>query len=214
MARLEQRQLIEQAGFALAQGVDPTAHRRDPLADVQIQPLHKRGIDLPATRPQDLLDPFHGAKHHTVCHARDTPTPVRLHDLRLQQLGKRYPAGGRPHSFGVVPLRLPPRAKVGQQGGAVLLEAIGQQQRDTARCSHPHDLMHHALSQGQGAGADINHQQQCALGVHRCPYPVGRAPEALDRLVLAALTVFDVPQHSIQLIELSLLDVHITEELT
>src|SRR5262247_3402708 len=53
--------------------------------------LHKRGIDLPATRPQDLLDPLHGAKHHTVFHARDTPTPVRLHDLRIQQLGERYP---------------------------------------------------------------------------------------------------------------------------
>src|SRR4029434_11304743 len=51
-----------------------------------VLPLHKRGIDLPATRPQDLLDPFHGAKHHPVLHAHDTPTTIRLHDLRIQQL--------------------------------------------------------------------------------------------------------------------------------
>jgi hypothetical protein len=74
--------------------------------------------------------------------------------------------------------------------------------------------MHHSLGHRQGAGSDSNHQQQFALGVHRCPYPVGRALEALDRLVLAELTVFDVPQHGIQLIELQLLDVHITEEIT
>ena len=72
--------------------------------------------------------------------------------------------------------------------------------------------MHHALRHRQGPGADINDQQQFALGVHRCPYPGGRALETLDRLVLAELTVFDVPQHGIQLIELHLLDVHITRK--
>jgi len=36
---LEQHQLIQQAVFALAQGVDPTPYRRHPLADVEVEPV-------------------------------------------------------------------------------------------------------------------------------------------------------------------------------
>jgi hypothetical protein len=95
--------------------------------------LDKRGIDLPATRRQDLLDPFQSTKRHAAFSAHDAPTPGRLHDLRLQQLGERYPAGCGPHSFGLEPLRVHPSAKVAQPCDAVILEAIGQKQRYTAR---------------------------------------------------------------------------------
>jgi hypothetical protein len=54
--------------------------------------------------------------------------------------------------------------------------------------------MPHALGHGEGAGAHVHPPPPCALGVHRRPPPGGRACEALDRLVLAAPTVVDVPQ--------------------
>src|SRR5215471_8282510 len=53
---LEQRQLIQQAVFALAQDVDPTPDRRHPLTDVEVEPLDKRRVDGPAIGRQDLLD--------------------------------------------------------------------------------------------------------------------------------------------------------------
>jgi hypothetical protein len=68
------------------------------------------------------------------------------------------------------------------------------------------------LGPGQGAGAHVHHQQPLALGVHRGPHSGGRALEALDRLVLAAHTVFDVPEHGLQLIERQLLHVHLAEK--
>jgi hypothetical protein len=45
-----------QAVLALAQRVDPAADRGHALAQVQIEPLYKGCIDLPATRRQDVLD--------------------------------------------------------------------------------------------------------------------------------------------------------------
>ena len=42
---LEQRQLIPQARFALAQRVHPASNRRDALADVEVKPFDKCGID-------------------------------------------------------------------------------------------------------------------------------------------------------------------------
>jgi hypothetical protein len=53
---VEQRELMLQAVLALAQRVDPAADRGHALAPVQIEPLYKGGIDLPATRRQDVLD--------------------------------------------------------------------------------------------------------------------------------------------------------------
>ena len=54
---LAHRQWRLPAILALAQGVHPPAYCRSPLADVQVQPLHKRGIDVLAPRRQDLRDP-------------------------------------------------------------------------------------------------------------------------------------------------------------
>jgi hypothetical protein len=47
---------------------------------------------------------------------------------------------------------------MGQQRRAVVLEAIGQQQRHTIRRQHLGHLVHDALRHRQGAAADIDHQ--------------------------------------------------------
>jgi len=73
--------------------------------------------------------------------------------------------------------------------------------------------MQDALGHGQRAGADIDNYQQLALGVHGRPHPVRRALQALQRLVLADRTGFEVAQHRVQLIELQLLDVYVAEEI-
>ena len=73
--------------------------------------------------------------------------------------------------------------------------------------------MHHALGHLQGAGADIDDQQQLAVGIHGRPHPGGRTLQALDGLVVADRTGFEVAQHRVQLIELQLLDVHVAQEI-
>src|SRR5262249_21003864 len=88
---LKQRQLLPQARFAPAQGVDPAPDRRYALADVEVEPFDKRGVDGPAASRQDLFDGQPGAEHHAVPDAHETPTPVRLDDLRIAQRGQRYP---------------------------------------------------------------------------------------------------------------------------
>src|SRR2546426_10957767 len=125
MVALEHRELMLHAVLALAQRVDSTADGCYPLADVEVESLNKGGVDLPTTRRQDLLDGRQRAEHHAVLDLDKAAAPVRLHDLRIEELGQG--------PFGLTPLRLPPIAKVGQQGGAVILEAIGQKKRDTAR---------------------------------------------------------------------------------
>jgi hypothetical protein len=61
---------------------------------------------------------------------------------------------------------------MGEQSRTVILEAVSQKQRDTARRQDPAHLMHDALGHRQGTAAHIDHHQQFALGVHRRPYPV------------------------------------------
>ena len=100
-----------------------------------------------------------------------------------------------------------------QQCRAIVLEAIGQKQRDTAWRQHPGHLMHDALGHRQGAAAHIDHHQQLALGVHRRPHPGGGALQTLDGLVVTDLAGFELSQHRIQLIELQLLQVEITEKI-
>src|SRR5712691_4256366 len=78
---VEQRQLLLQAVLALAQRVDPAANRRHALANVQVEPLYKGCIDLPATGSQDLLDRLKRAEHHPVCDSNDASAPVLLDDL-------------------------------------------------------------------------------------------------------------------------------------
>ena len=55
MVRLEQRQLIEHAVFALAQGVHATPHRRHPLTDIEVEALDKCRTLLLDSGVLDLL---------------------------------------------------------------------------------------------------------------------------------------------------------------
>lgn len=84
MVRLEQRQLIEQAVFALAQCVHSTPHRRNALTDIEVESFHKGGVDPPATCRQDLLDRQLGTEHHAVLHPDHTTMPVLLDNLRIE----------------------------------------------------------------------------------------------------------------------------------
>ena len=100
-----------------------------------------------------------------------------------------------------------------QQRGHVLLEPVRHKQRDTARREHLHHLMHDALGHGLRARTDRDDQEQLALRVDRGPDPMRRARQTLDGLLFAHLPVLDGTEHGIQLIELDLLDVHLTEEI-
>src|SRR6267143_3443947 len=84
MIDVKQRQLIPQARFALTKRVDPASDRRYPLADVEVESLHKGGTHAPATDRQDLLDGQPGAEDHAVLDANDKSAPIRLHDLGIE----------------------------------------------------------------------------------------------------------------------------------
>ena len=67
--RLEQRQLVAQPVFALAERGDPTPPRGHMLAQAEVEALDEGGIDLPAARCQPLLLRLQGAKHAPMPHA-------------------------------------------------------------------------------------------------------------------------------------------------
>src|SRR5215472_17483185 len=111
---LEQGQLISQACFALAERVDPASTRRHPLADVEVEPLHKGGLDGPAASRQDLLDGQPGAEHHAVGDPNETSTPIRLDHLCVEERGQRHPTWLRSWSFVLAPFGVYPMAKMRQ----------------------------------------------------------------------------------------------------
>jgi hypothetical protein len=102
---------------------------------------------------------------------------------------------------------------MGQERRGVLLEAIRQEQRDTAGRQHLDHLMHHTLGHRQGARADIDGQQQFALGIDGRPHPVASMLKPLQGVLFADLASFDAAQHGIQLIELQLSHMQVTEEI-
>ena len=61
-----QGQLLPHAVLALTQRADPSPDRRHMLADGEVEPLHERGVDLPAAGRQHLLDGLQGAEHDAV----------------------------------------------------------------------------------------------------------------------------------------------------
>jgi hypothetical protein len=131
MVRLEQRQLIKQAVFALAQGVHSTPHRRAALTDIEVESFHKGGVDLSATGRQDLRDRQLGAAHHAVLHPDHTTMPVLLDHLRLEEPRERQPTGLGPRPFVVATLRVNPPAKVAPDSRAIPLAAIAKPSRHT-----------------------------------------------------------------------------------
>jgi hypothetical protein len=62
------------------------ADRGHMLAEVEVDPLHERGVDLPATHGQHLLDRRERAEYHAVRHADQAPAPHGFHHLRIEQL--------------------------------------------------------------------------------------------------------------------------------
>jgi hypothetical protein len=73
--------------------------------------------------------------------------------------------------------------------------------------------MHDTLRHRQGARADIDRQQQFALRIDGRPHPVAGALKALDGCLFTDLAVFEVPYHGVELIELELAYMHVTEKI-
>jgi hypothetical protein len=73
-----------QAVFALAQRIHPAPHGCHPLADVEVETLHKGRIALPTTHRQDLLNSLKRAEPHPGCDPNETPPSYRLHHLGIQ----------------------------------------------------------------------------------------------------------------------------------
>src|SRR6266571_886893 len=98
MVRLEHNKLLAEAVLTLAQRIDPTPYGRHTLAEVQIQALNKRGVDLPAVVGQDFIDRCQGAKHHPMAHPYQASLAHGFDDLRIEQPGTRHPPrlGGWP----------------------------------------------------------------------------------------------------------------------
>ena len=78
---------------------------------------------------------------------------------------------------------------MGQERCQILLEPVRQEQRDTGRREHLHNLMHDALGHCQRAWATIDGTQHLALRIYSRPHPVRRPGETLNGLVLVHLTV-------------------------
>jgi hypothetical protein len=84
--------------------------------------------------------------------------------------------------------------------------SVTKERRPVGR-QHLRDVVDHALGHRQGAIADLDREEQFALGVHRDPHPLGGTGQALDGLGLRDLAILDRTEHRIELIELQLLDV-------
>jgi hypothetical protein len=209
---LPHHQMLAHAVLALAERGGPTADCSHPLAQVQLEPLDKGRMDLPTACRQPLRAPGYRPADHPVCDSHKASAAVRLHPRRIEQLGQGPPAGGGPRACGLAPFRLTPRATVRQQGGSLLLKAIGQTARSTARCSHLDPLMHHALGHRQGAGSASSCQEPVARRVAHRPHPGARTLQALAGFGVAALAMFDVTQHGSQRVELARAPVPIAEQ--
>ena len=120
VVRVVHDQLLAQAVLTLAERIDPSTYRRHALTDIQIASLYKGGVNLAAAHRQQLLNPLPGAAHHPILDAHNAPSPVRLHHLSIEQLGKGHPTGlggGAPLSLA---LGLYPIAPMRQKGHRVV----------------------------------------------------------------------------------------------
>src|SRR5215813_15586802 len=117
---LVQGELLPHTVLPLAECVDTTPYCRHALPDVQVEPLDKGRLDLPATGRQYLLDGLQGPEHHAVAHADETPPAYGLDHLRIQQLGEGQPARLGVWPFVLAAWRLHPVPIVGEQGRQIL----------------------------------------------------------------------------------------------
>src|SRR5215510_13179957 len=136
-----------------------------------------------------------------MCYGDQVPAPYRLDDLRIVQRGEWHPERFRRWPCGLAARRLYPVPIVGQQGGRILLQAIGQKQRHTAWRQDLDDLMDDPLRHRQGALADLEGQQQLGDRIDRRPHPVRGTREARDGLTLADLARLHGTEQGKELIE-------------
>src|SRR6267142_6365139 len=121
-------QLLPQALLSLAQRAHPPPNGRHMLAQAEIDPLHKGRIDLPAQRAQYLIDGLDRAEHDAMLHVDQTPPAYRFHYLGVEQCGQGHPARLRGWPCRLTARYLDPVAKMGHDGGEVLLIAITEKQ--------------------------------------------------------------------------------------
>src|SRR5712691_7176592 len=126
------------------------------LADGQVEAFHERRIDLPTAGSQHLLDGLKRAEHDPVSHADQAPAAYGLDDLSVEQWWEWHPARLGCRALGLPARWLHPLAEMRQQGGRILLEPIGEEQRHAAPRQHLDDLVDHALRQRQRAAADVD----------------------------------------------------------
>src|SRR6516164_8426994 len=200
-------QLLPPAVRAFAQSRDPPSHRRDMLADAEVEAFDERRIDLPATGRQHLLNRLTRAEYDPLVHPYQAPPAYRL-----DHLWQGHPAGLGRGPGGLTTGELHPLAIVREQGCHVLLEAVGQKQWDAVRGQHLDHLMDHTLGHGHAAFPDVNRQQHFALGIERRPHPMRGAGEALDRSLLAHRALLECTEHGIEFIELHLREVQVVQE--
>jgi hypothetical protein len=74
--------------------------------------------------------------------------------------------------------------------------------------------MDHALGRGQGVIADLEREEQLALGVHRDSDPLGRPFQALDGFGRADFMVLDRAEQGKEFIELHLPDPHVVQDVS
>src|SRR6266436_7536371 len=104
------------------------------LADREIEAFNEGGVDLPAACRQHVLDPLKRAENDAVLHLHQTATPYGLDDLYIEEPGQGHPTGLGSCPCGLTACGLDPLPIVRQQRRRVLLEAVRQEQRDTAGC--------------------------------------------------------------------------------
>src|SRR6266699_5270956 len=127
-----QCQLLPYARLVFAQGGDATTDRRHMLADAQVDARDEGGVDLPAACRQHVLDPLKRAENDAGLHLHQTATPYGLDDLCIEEPGQGHPTGLGSCPCGLTACGLYPLPIVCQQRRRMLLEAVRQEQRDTA----------------------------------------------------------------------------------
>src|SRR5262245_36791922 len=95
----------------LAQRIHSAPNGGDVLAEVQIQPLNKGRVNLPAVLRQPRSDRSQRAADHPVVHPYQAPSAHRLEDLRVEQAGPWQPARLGPwpfrlRAFGLLPVAI------------------------------------------------------------------------------------------------------------
>jgi len=100
-----------------------------------MQTLDKVCIDRPTPLGQDRLDNLCRAKYAVVLHSHNTPAPVGLDHLRIEQTGLRHPSRPGPWALSLAAPEVPPATASTGQLSTVL--GATSKTRATARIPNP-----------------------------------------------------------------------------